>query len=112
MEPTPGSLWRNVHTGEVIEVDSFDGAYAVVCGDFHDLGRGVTHSGKPNAFLVHPSHFGTTYVPQEKPKPHLSWEVKGPFGKCSYPDCGAPADIVLSGQRKVCDRHDPFNTPH
>lgn len=35
----------------------------------------------------------------------------GPFGKCASPGCEAPANIVLAGQRKVCDRHDPSNTP-
>ena len=44
-------------------------------------------------------------------EPHPSFAAKGPFGPCQTPGCGAPANIVLSGERKVCDRHDPFRTP-
>ena len=63
MSPQPGTKWRDVETGEIVEVDSFDGAYAVVCGEESRSWRGQTHSGKQNAFLVQPSHFGTNYLP-------------------------------------------------
>lgn len=59
--PKPGSVWRDSETGEIVTVDSFDGAYAVVTGDHPDTGRGMTLCGKPNAFLVQRSHFGRTY---------------------------------------------------
>lgn len=64
-KPVPGSLWIDTETGELVEVESFDGAYAVVFGDHHNLGRGVTNSGKPNAFLVQRDHFGHRYVSQK-----------------------------------------------
>ena len=61
MTPIAGSSWRDTRTGEIVTVDSFDGAYAVVCGEHPGSGRGQTHSGKANAFLVQRTHFGTTY---------------------------------------------------
>ena len=63
--PPLGSQWVDAETGETIVVEEFDGAYAVVTGEFHQAGRGSTHSGKPFAFLVQPSHFGRTYLPKE-----------------------------------------------
>lgn len=60
-----GSQWVDVETGETITVEEFDGAYAVVTGERPETWRGPTHSGKPNAFLVQPSHFGRTYTPKE-----------------------------------------------
>ena len=65
MKPPPGSKWRNIATGEIVEVDSFDGDYAVVCGEHPEVGRGNTHSGKPNAFLVQAGCFGGTYLPHD-----------------------------------------------
>lgn len=61
MTPTPGSVWRDTETGEVVKVESFDGAYAVVIGEHHSLGCGVNDRGEP-VFLVQPGHFGKMYT--------------------------------------------------
>jgi hypothetical protein len=62
----PGTVWKDTETGEIVTVESYDGAYAVVFGEHPATGRGISFEGKPNAFLVQKTHFGTLYVPEEK----------------------------------------------
>jgi hypothetical protein len=40
--PDVGSTWRNNDTGEIVTVESFDGGYAVVYGEYEGFGRGTT----------------------------------------------------------------------
>lgn len=54
--PTPGEKWWNpIEGGDVLVIESYDGAYAVAYS--YMFGKQI---------LVSASHFGTTYVYVEK----------------------------------------------